>query len=106
MATGLHEIVSDVEVVTGLLPLVGTGDIRVYFEATRDIGGLGIWETIMVIFLKGKMHLETFQLHLTLSAREDDAQTSDEEYHEIRVDARRRSTRFRTELDGEVSLGN
>ncbi|CAI0403557.1 unnamed protein product, partial [Linum tenue] len=41
MATGLHETVSDVEVLTGLLPLVGTGDIKVHFEATRDLGELG-----------------------------------------------------------------
>ncbi|CAI0561050.1 unnamed protein product [Linum tenue] len=40
MATGLHEVHSDVEVMT-LLTDAEKGDLRVYFEATKDIGEFG-----------------------------------------------------------------
>ncbi|CAI0399712.1 unnamed protein product, partial [Linum tenue] len=106
MATGLHEIVSDVEVLTGLLPLVETGDIKVYFEATRDLGELGYMGDNYGHFPEGEDASADNSAAPEFVRLDDDAQTSDEEYHEIRADARRRNRRFIADLDGEGSSVN
>ncbi|CAI0556295.1 unnamed protein product, partial [Linum tenue] len=107
MATGLHEIVSDVEVLTGLLPLVGTGDIKVYFEATRDLGELGYMGDNYGHFPEGEdASGDNSAAPEFVRLEDDDAQTSDEEYHEIRAEARRRNRRMVADLDGEGSSVN
>ncbi|CAN1182115.1 hypothetical protein LINPERHAP2_LOCUS35801 [Linum perenne] len=41
MATGLHEILSDVDVVYGLLVDAAKGEIHIFLEATKSVDGVG-----------------------------------------------------------------
>ncbi|CAI0401417.1 unnamed protein product [Linum tenue] len=98
MATGLHEVHSDVEVMT-LLTDAEKGDLRVYFEATKDIGEFGYMGDNYGHDPQGSEEDgEQSAVPEILRVEEsDDAQTSDEEYHEIMKTVRQRRQHFRAQ---------
>ncbi|CAI0415121.1 unnamed protein product [Linum tenue] len=100
MATGLHEIHSDAEVMNGLLPCVAKGQVRVYFEATKDLVDDGFMGDNY-----GHEHDGSDEdgensavPEFVRVGEEDDAQTSDEEYHEIRQKVRNRRQKYRAQI--------
>ncbi|CAL1413039.1 unnamed protein product [Linum trigynum] len=100
MATGLHKIHLDAEVMNGLLPCVGKGQVRVYFEATKDFGDDGFMGDNYGHDHDGSDEdgENSAVPEFVRVEEEDDAQTSDEEYHEIRQKVRNRRQNYRAQF--------
>ncbi|CAL1408145.1 unnamed protein product [Linum trigynum] len=88
MATGLNKILSDIEVVNGLLQVAANGEVWVYFEATKDLGELGWMGDNYGHDLEGSddSGQNSGVPEFVRLDEDEDAQASDEEYHAIRAE--------------------
>ncbi|CAL1371209.1 unnamed protein product [Linum trigynum] len=95
MEHGLHEIRTDADVINGLLVDAELGEVSLFFEATKFIHEMGdnYGHSEEVEDEEG----DNSAVAEFVRIDEDDAQTSDEEYHEIQARYRRMLQRSRLE---------